>query len=446
MVRQQPQNAGKTRQLTQIGAELIAAGGLEADVELACMAASCLQACGLSRWKIAFGSVKPLNLLLAAADLSADAQDGLLSFIHSSDFVGLDDFVIDLVESGELDPAVAEALKALPRTCGGQDALDEACNLLARAGIDLDAQDTGIPQLSWLLEAMQTRGWPDNAVVDFSILNSFDYYTGLVFALFADGVADPVGSGGRYDDSFAKLGCKDVPAAGFALCLEHLLKAQAAQAAQDASASDESRPLRIAVPKGSLFEGSVAMLEAAGFDVEDLRNPGRHLIVRAPGVEYVIVRPTDAPAFVASGGADCGICGRDSLIEAGLDLVQLVDLGFGSCRFVVAQPADAPQPPQDRTLRIATKYPRITREYYRRQGQQVEIVHLHGNIELGPIVGLSDRIVDITATGTTLRENNLEVVDTVLECNARFFASPASVRCDGRVARLAARLAACQRQ
>ena len=209
----------------------------------------------------------------------------------------------------------------------------------------------------------------------------------------------------------------------------------------------QQRPLRIAVPKGSLFNDTVDALGKAGFDVEALRNPGRKLVVHAEGVDYVIVRPTDAPAFVASGGADCGICGRDSLIEANLDLVQMADLDYGRCRFVVAEPREAKGKAQARyashgSIRVTTKYPRITQAYYDRIGQQVDIVTLHGNIELGPMVGMADRIVDITATGTTLKENDLVVVDDVIECSARFFASPVGLRCDERVRQLADALAA----
>ena len=207
-----------------------------------------------------------------------------------------------------------------------------------------------------------------------------------------------------------------------------------------------SRPLRIAVPKGSLFKDTLRVLEAVGLPTEELADPGRKLIISAGDVEYVIVRAQDAPAFVGHGGADCGICGKDSLIEAGLDLLQLVDLRYGGCRFVVAEPAaNAGQAERNYrwrgTVRVATKYPRITQQYYDRIGQQVDILTLHGNIELGPIVGMTDRIVDITATGTTLRENDLVIVDDVMECTARFFAGPAAYRCDKRIRDLAARLA-----
>ena len=216
----------------------------------------------------------------------------------------------------------------------------------------------------------------------------------------------------------------------------------AAAAAAERSVDDEAaRPLRIAVPKGSLNADTVAALEAAGLDTTGLDDPGRQLIIRNPGVEYVIVRPTDAPAFVSLGAADCGICGKDSLLEAQSDVVELVDLGYGACRFVVAEPAGAAEATGEHyrrlgSLRIATKYPNITRAHYAKTGTQVEIVKLHGNIELAPLTGMAERIVDITATGTTLKENDLVVVDEVLSSTARFFSNTCAFRTDARIVQL----------
>jgi len=205
------------------------------------------------------------------------------------------------------------------------------------------------------------------------------------------------------------------------------------------------RPLKIAIPKGVLYRDSVNALRDAGLDAGGLADPGRHLVIAGEGVEYYIVRPTDAPVFVANGGVDCGICGKDSLLEAALDVVELVDLQFGACRFVVAEPAKSREKAEDTyarlgILRVATKYPRITAEYYDSIGVQVEMVKMHGNIELAPLCGMADRVVDITATGTTLRENNLVIVDEVLSSTARFLGNPASVRTDPRVRVLANRL------
>ncbi len=204
--------------------------------------------------------------------------------------------------------------------------------------------------------------------------------------------------------------------------------------------------LRIAVPKGSLFSEAVALLGRAGLDVDELVQPGRHLMIATDTVEYLIVRPTDIPVFVAYGGADCAIVGKDTLVEADLDVVEMVDLQFGDCRFIVAEPEGAAEAVADSyrrlgVIRVATKYPRITEAYYGSIGVQADIIKLHGNIELAPLIGMADRIVDITATGTTLRENNLRIVDDVLASTARFIANPAALRTDSRVLALADRLA-----
>lgn len=209
-----------------------------------------------------------------------------------------------------------------------------------------------------------------------------------------------------------------------------------------------ARLLRMALPKGALYDGSIELLAKAGYDVAPLRDPGRQLLLRTAEFEYIIARPTDIPVYVAYGGVDVAFAGRDVLVEAGLESAELLDLGFGGCRFIVAEPEASASAVTERlrhlgVLRVGTKYPRITEEYYARLGQQVEVVKLHGNVELAPLIGLVDRIVDITATGTTLRENGLRIVDEVLASTARLVANPVSVRTEAaRVGDLVERLAA----
>jgi ATP phosphoribosyltransferase len=205
--------------------------------------------------------------------------------------------------------------------------------------------------------------------------------------------------------------------------------------------------LRMAIPKGALFDGSLAVLHAAGIDTGALADAGRLLIVDTDEIRFIIGKPTDIPAYVAYGAADVAIAGADVLLEAALDVVELVDLRFGACRFVVAEREDARDSVADSyrrlgVVRVATKYPRITEAYFADRGVQVEIVKLHGNIELAPLIGLADQVVDISATGTTLRDNHLRVVDEVLASSARFVANPVSVRIDSkRVMDMAERLA-----
>ncbi len=213
------------------------------------------------------------------------------------------------------------------------------------------------------------------------------------------------------------------------------------------TSADGVRPLRIALPKGALWDDSLEWLEQAGVDVSVLRNPGRQLVLDAGPMQFVIGKPSDIAVYVAYGATDVGIVGKDVLVESALDVVEMVDLGFGGCRFVVAEPEDATASIEDHyrhlgVIRVATKYPRVTERHFAGRGVQIEIVKLNGNIEIAPLIGIADRIVDITATGTTLAENRLRIVEDVLESTARFIANPSSLKTDAaRVSGLADRLA-----
>ena len=453
VVRECQRGTGGSRQFTQLGFELIGEGGTAADVELVALVLEAVRALELPQVKIICGSVRPFKELLERCgdrELAADA----LAFVHANDLVGLDARVAESAEGAAIKRAVCE----LPRLAGGVEVGDRVDELLAAAGV-AGSVTAELRELVAGLAADDAR----SLSFDFSIMNSFDYYTGLVLKAYAGNLPDPVGSGGRYDSIFtgAFAGEDEIPAAGFAFSLERL---EAARTAAEAIADGDHAvgvsaegPLRIAVPKGSLKADTLEVLAAAGIDASELRDPGRHLIVRGRDtrvgaenigeIEFIIVRPSDAPAFVGCGGADCGICGRDSLIEADLNLLQLVDLGYGACTFIEAEPAwragEAERNYARRgSLRVATKYPRIASAWYASRGVNADIVSLHGNIELGPIVGMTDRIVDITATGATLRDNDLVVTGQIMECTARFFVNPGAARLNARVRALADRLAA----
>ncbi len=210
--------------------------------------------------------------------------------------------------------------------------------------------------------------------------------------------------------------------------------------------------LRMAVPKGSLLGDTLAVLEGAGFGVAGLADSGRKLIVDADDVRYIIAKPTDVPAYAAYGAADVAVCGKDVLDEQGLDVVELADLGFGACRFVVAERDDAAEEVAEHyahlgVVRVATKYPRVAERHYASKGVQAEIVKLHGNIEVACAIGLADQVVDITATGRTLSENGLRVVEEISRSTARFVANPVSMRIDtARITDMADRLMASARR
>jgi ATP phosphoribosyltransferase len=187
-------------------------------------------------------------------------------------------------------------------------------------------------------------------------------------------------------------------------------------------------PLKIAVPRGALFTETLDVLDGAGIETAELRGDSRSLIFEASGVVLVTMRPSDVPTYVESGAADVGITGKDVLLEQSDRVVyELLDLGFGRCRMVLAAQTgnDRLAEAQRRLglMRIATKYPRIAERYFESTGRQVELVEVKGSVELAPLVGLGDGIVDLVATGRTLEENELEVREEIVECTARFVAN-----------------------
>ncbi len=436
-----------SREMTQIGIECIGEQGAEADAEVIGLFARALQLGGVSAFKLAVATVGVLRALLARSGASEAWQSAVLEAYHDSNFIELDrltnvaDPAMASCAAG-VAPAYAAAIRALPRIRGGREAIGQVRALVEPLGCT-----DGLDSFACTYDLLCEQGLADAIMIDFSVMSSFDYYTGVVFEAYASGLGAPLGSGGRYDNMISAYG-RPRPAAGFAFSLEQVCAARSSSAGVTPAAAPEpasdapARSLRIAVPKGSLNADTISALCRAGLDTTGLENPGRQLIISNPGVDYVIVRPTDAPTFVALGAADCGICGKDSLVEADHDVVELVDLGFGECRFVVAEPAGAAPATEEHlrtigSIRVATKYPNIARAFYASRGMEVEIVKLHGNIELAPLTGMAERIIDITATGTTLRENNLVVVDEVFSSTARFFANTCAFRMDPRIVDLA---------
>ncbi len=186
--------------------------------------------------------------------------------------------------------------------------------------------------------------------------------------------------------------------------------------------------LKVAIPRGALFDETLDALDAAGIDTAAVRSESRALIFPGKEVTLVTMRPSDVPTYVEAGAADVGITGKDVLLEQGDRMVyELLDLGFGRCRMVLAgRKGDSRLGEAERRLgmmRIATKYPRITENYFEQTGRQVEMIEVKGSVELAPLSGLADGIVDLVATGRTLEENDLEVREEIVACTARFVAN-----------------------
>jgi ATP phosphoribosyltransferase len=182
--------------------------------------------------------------------------------------------------------------------------------------------------------------------------------------------------------------------------------------------------INIALPKGRLGEQVYAIFEAVGYGCPGILDNSRKLIFKntETNIRYFWVKPSDVAAYVERGAADLGVVGKDILLEQSPDVYELLDLGVGKCRVCVASRKGFRDEP-DRTLRVATKFPGIAHDFYAGLGREIDIIKLNGSIELAPILGLSDVIVDIVETGTTLKENDLDVVETICPVSARLIAN-----------------------
>jgi len=194
-------------------------------------------------------------------------------------------------------------------------------------------------------------------------------------------------------------------------------------------ALSSDHPLVVALPKGRILKKAVALFGAAGFDLSETQDSSRRLIYDCGPLRVLLLRSSDVPVYVDYGAADVGIVGRDVLDEQNRDLYEPLDLRIAACRMVVAQPKDRPVDVRSQMhLRIATKYPTITKRYLQQRGITAEVIKLSGAIELGPLTGLADQIVDLVESGETLRQNGLVEVHTIMPVTSRLVVNPASLK------------------
>jgi len=192
-----------------------------------------------------------------------------------------------------------------------------------------------------------------------------------------------------------------------------------------------ARPVIVALPKGRVLDEAAALFGRAGYDLSPAQRETRQLVLDCGELRVLVLRNSDIATYVAHGAADIGIAGSDVLDEEARELYEPLDLGIGRCRLIVAERANAPVDERAQAhLRIATKYPRTTRTYLEQRGITAEIIELAGAIELAPLTGLADRIVDITQTGETLRQNGLVEVATIAEVSTRLVVNPARLKLD----------------
>lgn len=401
---------GGSSEIAQCGVELIGAAGEEADGEVLALAVEALRAASARPFHIELGHVGVFRALAAELGLDDIQTEQMRTLMETKHFAALNDFLAPF--RGK--PACG-VLSRLSQLFGSVAVLDEAEALMGKRP-ELD-------RLRALYERLEAAGHGDCIRFDLGLVPQIDYYTGVVFRGYVEGVGVSVLSGGRYDHLVEKFG-REAPAIGFSV------EVDAVAACQDQPASKAERRLRIALTKGRLLDRSVELFEAVGLDCAPIKDPGRRLIHSVPNypLDAVLAKAPDVITYVEHGVCDLGVVGKDTILEKGGPFYEVLDLGLGKCRFALAVKEGTDFYGTYRTRRIATKYPEVARSFFAQKGMDVEIIKIEGSVELAPILDLADGIVDIVETGATLRENGLVPIETVAQVSARLIVNTASMK------------------
>ena len=401
------------KEISQMGLEMLGAVG-EAQVQQAvCLAARSLDALG-AEWVLEVSHMGYLFGLFDALGVPDAARAKLLEKLREKN---------------------AHELRAAAGAAGLADAADILCSVLnlcgsyadtlakAAALCRNDAMRAAVAELEALAVPLEKAGGVIR--LDMTLAGEMEYYNGLVFQGYLKALPRPLLKGGRYDLLMQKF-TPGAGAIGFAVYLDELDRLSAPLPPVQKNSTDRVM-LNVALPKGRLGDKVYHLLAGIGYGCPEDYNATRKLVVENPaaGIRYFLVKPSDVAIYVEHGAADVGIVGKDILTEASADVYELLDTGLGKCRMCVAAPADYQDDPS-RPVRVATKFVSIAKSYYASMGRDIDIIKLNGSIELAPILGLSDVIVDIVETGTTLRENGLKVVTEFMPISARFIANKAS--------------------
>ena len=402
------------KEISQMGLELLGQVKEPEVRQTVCLAARSLEQMG-QPWVLEISHMGYLFGLFDALGVPEAARPGLLETLRAKNIHELR----AAAKAAGLSDADANALTALLSLSGEYAvALPKAAALCRNARME-----AAVAELEALAQPLAEAG--GSIRLDLTLAGEMEYYNGLVFQGYLRPLPRPLLKGGRYDLLMQKF-TPGADAIGFAVYLDELDRLSAPLPPVQQQNADQGM-LNVALPKGRLGDKVYDLLARIGYGCPEDYNATRKLVVENPaaGIRYFLVKPSDVAIYVEHGAADVGIVGKDILTEASADVYELLDTGLGKCRMCVAAPADYQDDPS-RPVRVATKFVNIAKSYYASMGRDIDIIKLNGSIELAPILGLSDVIVDIVETGTTLRENGLKVVTEFMPVSARFIANKAS--------------------
>lgn len=405
---------GHKSEFLQVGAELIGSDGLEADLDILTAAFSALEQAEAGSFRIELGHAEIYKALIEALGVDEQTAEDIRRLIENKSFAALGDALAPYQGS-----AAYQALCAMPQLFGGVEVLDQVEHMTGNMRVL-----AAVAYLRRVYTALEQAGFGESVIIDLGLVHEMDYYTGIMFRGYLGGAGAAILAGGRYNALCAKFG-RDLPAAGFGIDVERI--AETGSEADDRQVRDT---IRIALTKGRLEKKTLARMKAAGYDISELESPSRKLIFRLPdtNIEVVLAKAADVITYVEHGVCDLGVVGKDTIMEKGGSFYEMVDLGFGKCRFALATKKGKTVYGNYRTPVIATKYPEVTRAFFSRKNMDVETIKIEGSVELAPLLELADAIVDIVETGSTLKENGLEVIEDVAPISARVIVNLASAK------------------
>ncbi len=406
---------GNFKEIMQTGVEAIGDIGSSDVCEIIVLAAKSLElvaddyALDISHMGILRGVSKALNL-------PEDAEESVLECIANKNTHG----IANICKEYGVSEKLIKQVEALVQAHGP---IDEVLSKLEKQDLN-EVVSEAVEELKEIDEALKSIGVGGKIRFDFSVVNDMGYYNGVVFQGFVNGLASGILSGGRYDNLMAKMG-KRSGGIGFGVYVDKI--ANMIEPEQDNNG--EKQIVNIALPKGRLGEKIYDMFESAGYECPEIKEESRKLIFEnlEKGVRYFWVKPSDVAIYVERGSADIGVAGKDIILESEPNVYELLNLKRGKCRMMVAGKKDWVDD-TDKTLRVATKFPNIASQYYNSKSRDIDIVKLNGSIEIAPILGLTDVIVDIVETGNTLKANNLEAKEEIENISARLISNKASFK------------------
>ena len=405
---------GHKSEFLQVGAELIGSDGLEADLDILTAAFSALEQAEAGSFRIELGHAEIYKALIEALGVDEQTAEDIRRLIENKSFAALGDALAPYQGS-----AAYQALCAMPQLFGGVEVLDQVEHMTGNMRVL-----AAVAYLRRVYTALEQAGFGESVIIDLGLVHEMDYYTGIMFRGYLGGAGAAILAGGRYNALCAKFG-RDLPAAGFGIDVERI-----AETGSEADNRQVRDTIRIALTKGRLEKKTLARMNAAGYDISELESPSRKLIFRLPNtnIEVVLAKAADVITYVEHGVCDLGVVGKDTIMEKGGSFYEMVDLGFGKCRFALATKKGKTVYGNYRTPVIATKYPEVTRAFFSRKNMDVETIKIEGSVELAPLLELADAIVDIVETGSTLKENGLEVIEDVAPISARVIVNLASAK------------------